>query len=121
MQNMTICKQFNQVQDALELIPCWNLHCHKSAGARNFHYQYYRPPKVVIRSPDKTGCIKTRLRDILPMSRKRDFAFRTPITVILTASKTPRDFFHCGQFFPLAGWLDGQSNNSNSYIPIFLL
>jgi hypothetical protein len=47
----------------------------------------------------KTGCVKTRLPDILPMSRKRDFAFRTPITVIQTVSKTPRDFFRCGQFF----------------------
>jgi hypothetical protein len=48
---------------------------------------------------NKTGCVKTQLPDILRMSRKRDFAFRTPIMVIQTVSKTPRDFFHCGQFF----------------------
>jgi hypothetical protein len=57
---------------------------------------------------NKTGCVKTRLRDILPMSRKWDFAFRTPITVIQMASKTPRDFFRCGRFFSVgrpARWL----------------
>jgi hypothetical protein len=44
------------------------------------------------RKPNKTGCIKTWLRDISPMSKKRDFAFRTPIMVIQMASKTLRDF-----------------------------
>jgi hypothetical protein len=69
----------------------------------------------------KTGCIKTRLWDILPMSRKRDFAFQTPITVIQMTFETLLDFSHCGQFFPLTGRLNGQSNKSNSYILMFLL
>jgi hypothetical protein len=56
MQNMTICKQFNGVQDALKQLQCQKLECHKS-DAKNCHCFYHQPPKV-IRSPDMpTLCI----------------------------------------------------------------
>jgi hypothetical protein len=63
MQNMTICKQFNGVQDSLESILCWNSQPRKS-DARNCHYRYHIPPKVIIKIPNIWQCHASRMHNM---------------------------------------------------------
>jgi hypothetical protein len=63
MRNMTICKQFNGVQDSLEFILCWNSQPRKS-DATNCHYRYHIPPKVIIKIPNIWQCHASRMHNM---------------------------------------------------------